>query len=104
MVTRCGKGDWVEIHQVVLDAGHRSKDIPEDTRNVPLEAWIKGWAQSAAAPGEELEIETPSGRKVRGVLTQINPGYTHTYGPTVPELAPVSRELREMLREGKSRA
>jgi hypothetical protein len=103
MKGRCRRGEWVEIHHVILRAGERSRDVPEDTQKVPLEAWIKGWAQSDAAVGEELEIETPAGRKVKGTLTETNPGYAHTYGPTVPELAPVSRELRGMLKEGKSR-
>jgi len=97
---RCRKGDWVEVHYVILPAGQRSKDVPEDTGKVPLEAWTKGWAQADAALGEEVEIQTPAGRAVKGTLTVISPGYTHTYGPSVPELMPIGRELRAMLKEG----
>lgn len=103
MTVRCQKGDWIEIHQAILQPSERSKDIPDDTRQVPLEAWIKGWAQSAAAEGEVVEIETPAHRKVEGTFTQMDPGYSHTYGPAVPELAPISGELRAMLRGGKAR-
>ena len=45
MSDKCKKDDWVEIHYVVLEACERTGDIPEDTRKVPLECWIKGWAE-----------------------------------------------------------
>ncbi len=103
VTVRCNKGDWVEIHQVILPAGERSKDVPPDTSQVPLEAWIKGWAQGEATLGDQVEIETPAGRRVSGTFTQLDPGYAHTYGPSVPELAPIARELRAMLKGGGSR-
>lgn len=103
MSERCKQGDWVEMHYVILPAGQRSKDVPEDTGKVPLEAWLKGWARRDAAIGEEVEIETLAGRKATGALTALNPGYAHTYGPSVPELQPIGRELRAMLKEGKGR-
>jgi len=101
MAGRCKKGDWVEIHNVILKAGERSPAVPDDTKRVPLEAWIKGWAQGEAALGEEVEIETPAGRKVRGTLTGVNPGYTHSFGPAVPELVDIGKELRASLKGGK---
>lgn len=103
MAVRCEKGDWIEIHQVVLQAGERSRDVPEDTKKVPLEAWIKGWAETSASEGETVEITTAAGRRVSGTFTVLNPGYTHTYGPSVPELTPIGGELRAMLKGGKPR-
>lgn len=103
MNQRCEKDDWVEVHFVILPAGKRYKDVPEDTAKVPLEAWLKGWAQGSAEIGEEVEIVTLAGRRVKGALTTINPGYAHTYGPSVPELQPIGRELRAMLKEGDHR-
>jgi len=100
---KCGKGDWVMIHQVILEPHQRSKDVPEDTAKVPLEAWIKGWAVDSATVGEEVQITTLAGRTVKGRLVEVNPGFTHTYGPAVPELAPVGRELRTVLKEAKGR-
>lgn len=88
---------------MILPAGSRSKGVPEDTSMVPLEAWLKGWAQAEAALGDQVEIETLAGRRVKGTLTALNPGYSHTYGPSVPELAPIGRELRGMLKEGNPR-
>ena len=103
MTARCAKGDWIEIRQVILAPNERSKDVPEDTGKVPLEAWIKGRAQGDAEVGEEVTIETPAGRMVTGKFTELNPGYAHTYGPSVPELAPIARELRAMLKGGNAR-
>ncbi|MGI6643081.1 MAG: 2-amino-4-oxopentanoate thiolase subunit OrtA [Bacillota bacterium] len=93
------RGDWVEVHNIVLHADQRSQDLPQDTSTVPLESWIRGWALEEGVIGQEIEIETAAGRRVRGVLTCQNPGYSHTYGPTVPELATIGKELREILRE-----
>ncbi len=98
---RCKKGDWVEVHNVILQPNQRSKDVPSDTSLVPLESWVRGWALDEALYGREVTVETPSGRKVRGVLAAFNPGYGHTYGPTVPELASVGKELRKMLKESE---
>jgi hypothetical protein len=103
MTPRCKVGDIVEIHQVILPVGERAAGVPDDTSKVPLEAWIKGRARSEAAVGEEVEIETQAGRIISGTLTRLHPGYEHTYGPSVPELAPVARELRAMLKGGGAR-
>lgn len=37
------RDDWVRIHNIVLEAGDRAPNIPEDTQNVPLEFWTKGF-------------------------------------------------------------
>lgn len=96
----CKKGDIVEIHQVILPAGERAAGVPDDTGKVPLEAWIKGKALSEARVGEEVTVETLAGRLVKGILTQLAPGYSHTYGPSVPELVPIAQELRALLKGG----
>ncbi len=38
------KGDWVQIHQIVLKPEERAPQVPEDTKKVPLEFWVKGYA------------------------------------------------------------
>jgi len=100
MAERCQKGDWVEIHNIVLTPQERSRNVPDDTKKVPLEAWIKGWALDEGEIGTEIEIRTPSGRRVKGTLTRVNPAYTHSFGPVVPELSAVGQELRRLLKEG----
>ena len=98
MTLRCKKGDWVQIHNVILKSGERSPDVPEDTQRVPLEAWVNGWAQNEAEIGQEVQIKTLSGRTVVGTLFEINPGYTHSFGPKVPEIASIGQELRAFLK------
>lgn len=94
------KGDWVRIHSVVLEVGERASNIPEDTQNVPLEMWDKGFLLNEEAKvGDEVEVETYIGRKVKGTLVEINPYYKHDFGKAVPELLYIGRQAREILRE-----
>ena len=44
--------------------------------------------------GEELTVETITGRKVTGALSAVNPGYFITFGNPIPELTHVGRDLR----------
>lgn len=99
MADACKEGQWVEVYSVVLKPEERSKDVPSDTKQVPFECWIKGWALSPATIGTKMSVKTPAGRVVKGTLTRINPGYTHTFGPGVPELSGIGQELRSMLKE-----
>ena len=95
--TRAREGDWVEVECKLLDPADRSKNLPPETAEKPLMMWIKGFAQGAAGMGEELTVETMTGRTVTGRLSAINPGYFHTFGRPVPELASVGRDLRTRL-------
>ena len=92
-------GTWVEIHRIVLPAGERAPQVPKDTQAVPLEMRVKGFLVAPAAVGEDAEIVTRGGRRWRGTLTQVNPAYTHTFGPPIPELSTLGDEVRSMLRE-----
>lgn len=93
------KGTWVEIHRVVLAAGGRAPQVPDDTKQVPLEMRVKGFLTTRATLGEEVEILTPAGRRLRGTLKEVNPAYTHGFGPPIPALAPIGGEVRALLRE-----
>jgi len=93
------EGTWVEIRRIVLPAGERAPQVPADTRAVPLEMRVKGFLLAPAALGDEVEIATRAGRRLRGTLTQINPAYTHSFGAPVPELSTIGDEVRAMLRE-----
>jgi len=64
---------------------------------VALMMWVKGFALGEAAGGEELTIETMTGRHVTGALSAVNPGYYITYGDPIPELTRVGRDLRAKL-------
>lgn len=98
MAERIAEGTWVEIHRIVLPAGERAPQVPEDTRSVPLEMRVKGFLAAPAAVGAEAEIVTRSGRRLRGTLAQVNPAYTHGFGPPVPELSAVGDEVRGIIR------
>jgi hypothetical protein len=96
------KGDWVQIHQIILKPEERAPQVPEDTKKVPLELWVKGIALHNAEIGEIVEIETTTGRILKGELTAINPRYTHDYGDFVPELLKVDMQLKRILFGGDS--
>jgi len=93
------KGSWVEIHDVVLEAGERAPQVPQDTQRVPLQMRVKGFLSAPAAIGEQADIETLSGRHLRGTLVQVNPAYTHSFGAPIPELSTIGGEVRALLRD-----
>lgn len=97
MAERVARGSWVELHSVVLAPGERAPQVPEETQRVPLEMRVKGVLTRDAVLGEEAEIVTPAGRRLRGTLSQVNPAYSHGFGPPVPELRAVGEELRARL-------
>jgi hypothetical protein len=94
---RAREGDWVEVECRLLDPADRSKNLPPETAEKPLMMWVKGFALGEAAGGEEITIETMTGRKVTGALSAVNPGYYITYGDPIPELTRVGRDLRAKL-------
>ena len=65
--------------------------------------WVKGFARRNATIGEELEIETITGRVLTGRLSAVDPGYTHTFGQPAPELVQIGRDLRKRLAEYEAR-
>lgn len=99
MSERLAQGTWVEIHAVVLPADERAPQVPDDTARVPLEMRAKGFLVEAAATGEQAEVLTASGRRLRGTITAENPPYDHGFGAPIPELLEIGREVRAILRE-----
>lgn len=92
---RCMADDWVEVSYTLLEPADRATNLPEETASKPLIAWVKGFANTPAAMGEELTVVTPTGREVTGVLTDVLPGYTHTFGQPPAPLVHIGRDLRE---------
>jgi hypothetical protein len=99
MTERALKNTWVEIGGVVLQKDERAPNLPDDTKQVPLEMRVKGFLLLEAEKGGEADIVTLSGRTVRGTLTGINPEYAHMFGRPIPELSPIAGEIRTILRE-----
>ena len=96
------KGTWVRIHDIVLTPQDRSPNLPEDTKKVPLEMWVKGFLLEEAVIGDQVEIETITGRKVTGTLLEANPYYDHDFGKFVPETLEIGLQLRKILWVGES--
>jgi hypothetical protein len=99
MAERLAKGTWVEIHAVVLPAGERAPQVPEDTARVPLEMRAKGFLSEAVKIGTEAEVATVTGRRLRGTVIAANPPYDHSFGAPLPELLEIGGEVRAILGE-----
>jgi hypothetical protein len=95
------KGSWVLIHRNILEPSERAPQVPGDTKNVPLEMWVKGTLQTDAETGSEVEVVTRTGRRKQGTLLEANPAYTHGFGGFVPELLEISRQVRAVVFEGE---
>ena len=101
MPEKLAKGTWVEIHAVILPAGERAPQVPEDTAHVPLEMRAKGFLIEAAEIGAEAEVLTATDRRLRGRIIAANPPYDHGFGAPLPELTPIGKEVRALLRDSR---
>lgn len=95
------KGTYVQVHQIVLNVGERTANLPEETQKVPLEMWVKGYLNHDAKLGDEVEITTLTNRVVKGKLVEVNPCYKHDFGKFVPEILKIGQDLRRMLKDGE---
>jgi len=96
------KGDLVQVHKIVLKPDQRPDTLPECTRAVPYEGWVKGFLLNESANfGDEVKIETLIGREISGGLAQVNPTYDHNFGIPQKELVYIGNESRRRLREMK---
>jgi len=96
------KGDLVQVHKIVLKPDQRPDTLPECTRAVPYEGWVKGFLLNESANfGDEVKIETFIGREISGVLAQVNPTYDHNFGIPQKELVYIGNESRRRLEEMK---
>lgn len=95
--TSCRAGDWVEVEWVLLTPEERAAGLPAETASKPLTVWVKGFARAGASIGDDLTVETMTGRAVTGHLSDLEPGYFHTFGKPIAELAHVGADLRARL-------
>lgn len=95
------RGDWIQVHSIVLKPNERTGHIPEDTRAVPFESWVKGFLEEeSAAIGDVVRARTTCGRVVSGELVGINPGYTYGFGSQqVQELLGIGVQARQIVME-----
>lgn len=93
------KGTWVQIHQIILKSEERAPQVPDDTKQVPLELRVNGFLDHDAEIGDEVTITTLIGRKLTGRLELENPSYQHNFGKPIPALLTIGQELRQFLFE-----
>ena len=92
------KNDWVRIHRNVLEPCERTGKLPDDTKKVPLEMWVKGrLVNETAEIGDEVSVITCVGRTEHGKLLEVNPCYELNYGSFVPEILQMEQQLRGAL-------
>lgn len=96
------RGDLVQIHKVILTPEQRPENIPECTKLVPYEAWIKGFLlHDEATIGDTVRIETFIGRQLSGTLVEVNPTYTHHFGKPQPTLLAVGIAAQKWMENRK---
>ncbi len=91
------KGSWVQIKKIILTKEERAVNLPEATKEVPLQMWVKGFLQEDSELDQEVKIKTITGRIESGVLICVNPSYMHTYGEFVPEIMEIGRIVKSTL-------
>lgn len=99
MDAKCG--DWVIIHNIVLNPSQRAPQVPEDTKKHPLEMWVKGFIDKDANIGDLVSVNTITGRSVEGNLLQVEPNYIHDYGKCIPEILQIGIQARNILFGGE---
>jgi hypothetical protein len=92
-----GRLRWVEIGFVVLTPEQRPPNLPSETRAVPYYARVRGFVAGTPAVGGTVEIETLTGRRIKGELLQIDPPFTHGFGRPVQELVEAGRDAERLL-------
>ena len=97
------KGNWVLIHNIILSPENRASQLPEDTKKVPLEKWVKGFLLEDSSLGMEVSIKTITGRIETGTLIELNPTHNPSFGKFVPEILQIGIQLKEILNGGEER-
>lgn len=92
-------GAWVEIEQIVLPAGKRAPNVPEDTAAVDFVARIRGFLEAEAEIGADVAVRTLAGRSVRGRLRAVGPRDPADFGNPVAELLHVGAAARRSLED-----
>lgn len=88
------KNSYVEIHKVIFESQERTAKIPEETKKVPYEMFIKGFLLCDASIGDLVQVETVTGRVVEGTLLKENPTFDLGYGDFVPHIMKIKKILR----------
>lgn len=91
------KGKLVQIHKIILKKEERASQVPEDTKNTPLEMWVKGYLCEDSKVGERCNVITVTGRKVEGTLVDGGLKYEYDFGNYVEELDEIKHRVFKIL-------
>jgi hypothetical protein len=92
------KGTYVMIKKIVLKKEERSINLPNDTKTKDFMMKVKGYLLNDANLHDEVSIETETKRIVKGILIEINPSYTHSFGDHVDEIDVMKKVILEETR------
>lgn len=95
------QGTWVQIHKIILSPTDRPQSIPEDTKRVPLEMWVKGYLLADANLGSSASIQTITGRIETGEIVNVNPAFQHSFGEYIPEMAKIDLLIKAAFASGE---
>jgi 2-amino-4-ketopentanoate thiolase alpha subunit len=87
---------WTELEWLVLSPEERANGCPPDTRQLPYMARARGMAAHPVI-GTEAEVSTASGRRIRGRVRELEPGYEHTFGHPLPQWVHMKNHIRELV-------
>ncbi|WP_396276416.1 2-amino-4-oxopentanoate thiolase subunit OrtA [Haloimpatiens lingqiaonensis] len=59
--------------------------------------WVKGFCKKDCNIGEEVEIETLTGRCEKGIVTECEPRYVHDFGDYVKEVSHIGIQAKKIL-------
>ena len=79
------KGDIVQIHKIILKPDQRPDNLPDSSKSVNYECWIKGFLLD-----EDARI---------GDLVQVNPVYDHNFGTPQKEILSIGKEVKLQLKK-----
>ena len=89
-------GVWTELEWLVLRPEERAESCPPDTRLLPYRARTRGMALRPVV-GSEAEVRTASGRRVRGRVHDLDPGYEHTFGRPLTQWVHMKNHIRALV-------
>lgn len=94
------QGSFVLIVADILPPDQRSASLPIETRQTPLQQWLKGTLVEDANLGDLAIIRTQTGRLVQGTLLEFHPRFQHSFGEYVPELALIRTMIDTLMPRG----
>ncbi len=92
------RGDFIQVHKVILEPNQRMEGLPSSTKSVPYDCWIKGFLMDESANmGDKVKIKTFVGREISGALCEVSPKYDHDFGEAQKEILSVGYEALQQL-------